>query len=129
MEKIKDWNSKTNQQRLTWGQAQIACRATIGRTLQYSLPATTFDEADCKELQNVYLQTMLGKTGVVRTAPHIIAIAPPWLGGFGLMSFEVEQFISHLGIILQHGQQTRCVIHYTENMGLPPDQSNEEIQG
>lgn len=104
-----DWNYKTTWHKLTWLQAQIVSRATIGKTLQYPLLATTFDASECKELQKVYLQTMLGKIGVVHTAPMVIATALSRLGGFGLLSFEVEQLISHLGIILQHGRHSNSI--------------------
>jgi Reverse transcriptase (RNA-dependent DNA polymerase). len=109
LEKIHDWNHKTNHHKLTWGQAQIASRATIGKTLQFPLSATTFDTAECKELQRRYIAALLGKMGVVRTAPAVLATAPRKLGGFGLLAFEIEQLISHLGIILQHGYQHKSI--------------------
>jgi hypothetical protein len=41
--------------------------------------------------------------GVVRTAPSLIASAPVSLGGFGLLSFEVEQLSQHLSLLMLHG--------------------------
>jgi hypothetical protein len=128
VEKIIAWGNHTNHHKLTWGQAQIASKSTIGRTLQYSLPATTFDEKECQELQKTYLQAILGKIGVVRTAPTTLAIAPVWLGGFGLMSFEIEQLINHVGMILQHGHDHNSITgallrasleYYALESGLP----------
>jgi Reverse transcriptase (RNA-dependent DNA polymerase). len=130
LEKINDWNYKTNQRTLTWAQAQIASRSTIGKTLLYSLPVTAFEERECKELQKTYLRAMLGKIGVVWTAPAIIATAPLWLGGFGLLSFEIEQFVSHIGMLLQHGHQHTSLTglllrtsleYYAVEAGLPGD--------
>jgi hypothetical protein len=104
LQKMCDWDRKTSVHKLYWAQAGIASRTTFGKTLTYSLPATTFNGADCKVLQKTYMQTLLvGKLGVVRTAPTTLSVAPTWLGGFGIMSFEIEQSISHLGLLLQHG--------------------------
>jgi hypothetical protein len=115
--------------KLTWTQARIANTATIGKTLTYSLPATGFSENVCQELQKTYLHAMLGKIGVVRTAPATLAVAPTWLGGFGLLSFEIEQLISHIGLILQHGHVksiTGSLLrttfeHYALEAGIPGD--------
>jgi hypothetical protein len=103
LDQIKKWGHNTTNNKITWHHARIAIRSTIGRTLAYPLVATAFDSKQCKMLQSCFLEATLGKTGIVRTAPSIIAIAPTSLGGFGFMSFEIEQLIQHLGLIMQHG--------------------------
>ena len=109
LDTIEEWGAKTNLHKLTWHQARIAAKCTIGRTLVYSLSATALTEAQCNDLQKAYLKEILGKIGVVRTFPSSIAFAPVELGGLGLMSFEIEQVISHVSIILQHGPQPASV--------------------
>jgi hypothetical protein len=130
LQKIALWDKATTSNKITWTQARIASKATIGRTLCYALPATALSHMECSELQQAYLRAFLGKIGVVRTAPATIATAPTWLGGFGLMSFEIEQFIAHVGIILQHGHHHSSITgmllrtsfeYYAIETGLPGD--------
>jgi hypothetical protein len=68
--------------------------------------------------------------GIVRTTPSIIATAPPGLGGFGVLSFEIQQLISHLNLIILHGPDTSLMTHqllrvtmetYTLETGIPGD--------
>jgi len=100
---IKSWGQQTTDNKMPWVHARIAVKATIGRTLVYPLSATTFDPKQCKKLQRCFLQTTLGKIGIVRTASSILASAPISLGGLGLLSFELEQLTHHLDIMMQFG--------------------------
>jgi hypothetical protein len=109
IEHIRKWEHRTSTHKLTWAQARIASQATLGKTLSYPLLATAFNEKECKTLQKQFLSTMLGKVGVVRTAPALLACAPTQLGGFGLLSFEIDQLISHIGMILQHGPNNESI--------------------
>jgi len=106
---IKQWGFKTSHHKLTWQQARIAVKFTIGRTLAYSLPATAFTSRQCDALQKTYLQEVLGKIGIVRTFPANLAVAPVEFGGLGLLSFEIEQLIAHVNLILHHGPQMDSV--------------------
>jgi hypothetical protein len=128
--KIRDWGELTNNNKLTWAQTRIAMRSTIGRTLHYPLTATTISSKQCKKLQKVFLQTILGKMGIVRTIPPLIAIAPTYLGGLGVFSIELAQLLGHLNLILLHGHDSQSMTgkllrisleYYALEAGLPGD--------
>lgn len=55
--------------------------------------------------------------GIVRTTPMILAVTPFTVGGFGILSLEVEQLIKHVCMILQHGPEhnsaTRMLLRCT----------------
>jgi hypothetical protein len=68
--------------------------------------------------------------GIVRTTPSIIAMAPSSFGGFGILSFEIQQLINHLNLIILHGPDTSSMTHqllrvtiesYALEAGLPGD--------
>jgi hypothetical protein len=130
MSKIQDWGTKTSLHKLTWGQARIVIKATLGRTLSYPMTATTFDETQCKVLQKLFLHTVLGKMGITRSAPSLIATAPTSLGGFGIFSFDIAQLVGHVTLLLLHGpdavsltgQLLRLSLeYYALESGLPGD--------
>lgn len=67
---------------------------------------------------------------IVHTIPSIIATAPKCFGGLEIMSFEIQQFISHLQLIMIHGpdasSMTRRLLQitmetYALEAGLPGD--------
>jgi Reverse transcriptase (RNA-dependent DNA polymerase). len=127
---IRSWGTNTTNNKLTWIQARIASRSTIGRALVYPLSATAFDSSQCKMLQRRFLHEVLGKSGIVRTTPSVLATSPISLGGFGLMSFEIEQLTQHIGLLMQHGpdrqtttgQLLRSTLeYYALEAGLPGD--------
>jgi hypothetical protein len=62
-------------------------------------------------IQRIFNRTVLGKMGIVRTAPSIIATAPTCFGGLGIMSFEVQQLLSHLSLIMLHGPDVSSMTH------------------
>mmetsp|Transcript_14155 Transcript_14155/g.26583 ORF Transcript_14155/g.26583 Transcript_14155/m.26583 type:complete len:166 (+) Transcript_14155:171-668(+) len=53
---ITKWGTNTSLNKLTWQQARIATKCTIGQTLVYSLSATSFTVSQCQEIQRVYLK-------------------------------------------------------------------------
>jgi exonuclease III len=100
---IKEWGNKTSTNRIIHKYARIATRSTIGRTLSYPLTATAFDTKQCRQLQKSLLYEVLGKIGIVCTASSLLSTAPVSLGGFRLLSFEVEQLTQHLHLLMLHG--------------------------
>jgi hypothetical protein len=111
LRKIHEWNTNTSTHTLSWVQARIAIRSTIGRTLLYPLTATSFTAAECSKLQRALLKAVLGKMGFVRTMPEIIATAPPRFGGIGILSFELQQLISHVNLLMIHGPDKNSITH------------------
>lgn len=100
---ITQWGNKTDENKMTWHHARLAVRSTIGRTLNYPLTATSLSFKQCQEIQKKFLKTILGKMGIVRTIPSLLAVAPTSLGGFGILSIELEQLLQHVSLILQYG--------------------------
>lgn len=109
LSKIQQWGNKTDANKLMWIQTRIAIRSTIGRALQYPLSATTFNDIQLKKLQHRFLYTVLGKMGIVRTSPVLIATAPVQLGGLGILSFAMSQLTSHINILLIHGPDSNSI--------------------
>lgn len=107
LSKIFTWGEQTNLHKLTWVQTRIAVRSTIGCTLLHPLTATTLSKKQCQTLLLAFLRTILGKMGIVRTLPDLIATAPTHLGGLGVMSFELAQLIGHITLLLLHGPDSQ----------------------
>jgi hypothetical protein len=107
--KIQEWGVKTSLHPLTWVQARIAIKSTLGHTLTYPLTATTFNETQCKVLQKLFLHTILGKMGITRSTPALIATAPVCLGGLGILSFELTQLFGHVILLLLHGPDSTSI--------------------
>jgi len=130
LEKIEAWDTHTTKNKLPWSLARIAMRATIGRTLLYSLPAIALDEKQCYNIQKKYRQATLGKIGFVRTTSKLLTEAPVNVGGIGLLSIEVQQLIHHVNILLIHGPDHKSVTnrllrstleYHALETGLPGD--------
>lgn len=103
------WGHSTSTHKISWKHARIAVKSTIGRTLYYPLLATSMNETQCARLQRHILDQTLGKMGIVRTTPTLLATAPVTLGGFGVISIETVQLIRHISLLLQHGQDPNSV--------------------
>ena len=63
------------------------------------------DEQECKAIDKALIKNVLGKMGVVRTAPREVIFAPPSLGGIGLNRTETDQVIDQVKMIIQHGHR------------------------
>lgn len=111
IKKIKEWGINTNKHNMSWRHASIAVQSTLGRTLVYPLTATAFSDRQCAQIQKVLLTEVLGKMGFVRTMPEIIATSPVCLGGLGILSFEVQQLLGHVSLLLQHGPNENTITH------------------
>jgi Reverse transcriptase (RNA-dependent DNA polymerase). len=127
---IQKWGKATTTNKMTWFETRLAIKHTLGRTLTYSLPAIALSSNQCNKLQRLLHREVLGKMGIVRTAPSTIVTAPIYFGGLGVLDFEVAQLISHVQLLLQHGNETdtltgqllRATFEYHAlEMGLPGD--------
>lgn len=130
IKKIQEWGCHTTFNKMTWIQAKLAVRSTIGRALVYPLTATAFNTKQCSQIQRALLHEVLGKMGFVRTIPGLIATAPVCLGGLGILSFEIQQLLSHIYLLLIHGPDEDTITHqllrttleaYALEAGLPGD--------
>ena len=59
----------------------------------------------CRTIDKHLKKQVLGKRGVVRTAPDIVAFSPKKSGGIGLHRTEVDQTIDQAKMILHHGHK------------------------
>ena len=83
--------------------------------------------SQCKKVDSTWKHHVLGKMGVVRTAPKEIIFAPIQYGGIGLHSTYVDQLIDHVKMLLHHGHTTSITGKLIRNslqqmvieMGLP----------
>ena len=100
-DKISDWGAKTKG--MTRSEATTASISTIGRTVRYPLGATAMNQKQCTEVDSTWKKHVLGKMGVVRTAPKQIVYSPIQFGGIGLHETEVDQMIDHVKMLLNHG--------------------------
>ena len=98
--KVKEWGLATEN--ITRKEANTAIISTIGRSIRYPLAATAMDTKQCQEVDKHLKKQVLGKLGVVRTAPGIVAFSPTQMGGIGLHRTEIDQTIDHVKMILQH---------------------------
>ena len=56
----------------------------------------------CEDIDKSLRKHVLGKMGVIRTAPGTAIHTPMELGGIGLHRTEIDQTIDHVKMILQH---------------------------
>ena len=101
--KIEDWGKATEG--ITHTESRTAIVSTIGRSIRYPLSATALDEQECKSIDKALIKSVLGKMGVVRTAPRVIIFAPSSLGGIGLNRTETDQVIDQVKMIIHHGHR------------------------
>ena len=80
--KIGKWGKNTAD--MTRKESNTAVVSTIGRSIRYPLAATALSSLQCKEVDEALKKNVLGKLGVVRTAPDTVVFSPTKLGGIGL---------------------------------------------
>jgi len=71
--------------------------------LKYPLPATTFSRKACHKILSPALQAGLSASGVVRSFPRVLVHAPLAARGLNLPDLYLEQGISFIEMLLNHG--------------------------
>ena len=99
--KIKDWGEATDG--ISKKETKTAMISTLGRSIRYPLAATAMTTQQSEEVDKSFRKHVLGKLGVVRTAPGTAIYTPIELGGIGLQKTEINQTIDHIKMIIQHG--------------------------
>ena len=69
---------------------------TILKTLEYSLPALTLSESECRKIMQPILSISLPKTSISRNSPQSVLFGPVSEGGLGLDSLYYTQGAMHL---------------------------------
>ena len=105
LKKIKQWETNVMPSGLTPHETRIAMTSTIGRTLEYPLPATAMNTDQCQQLNKAFKKCALPKSGIVRSAAEELVYTPDHLLGLGLKDIETQQKIAHLKILLEHGAE------------------------
>lgn len=100
---VRNWASSVRMTALSKTDTMKASIATIGRALEYPLPATSLSEQHCHRIMSVFLQTALPKMGYARTTSRSLVFAPSSLMGCGIGNLYVKQAIAHVMILLDHG--------------------------
>ena len=103
LSKIENWGG--NSAEMTKKESNTAMVSTIGRSIRYPLAATTLSSQQCKEVDKSFKKNVLGKMGVVRTAPDVVVFSPIKLGGIGLHRTEIDQVIDHVKMVMQQGHR------------------------
>ena len=104
-EKIMHWKKKVWTSRLSQEEARCAVSTTIGKTLDYPLPATALTTKQCEEVTKEFLKVALPKSGIVRSAARDIVHTPEDILGFGFKDMETKQSIEHVMVMLDHGSR------------------------
>ena len=101
--KIDKWKDNIWNSSITRTQARIAIDATIGKTLDYPLPATAISAKECNYISNTFERVALPKAGIIRTADKTMVRAPETTGGFGIKDTYTKEFTAHIQFLIDHG--------------------------
>jgi len=103
LEVVRRWTSAVRMSFLSKADTMKAAIATIGRTLEYPLSATSLSEQQCHRIMSAFLQTALPKMGYARTTSRSLVFAPSSMMGCGIGNLFVQQVIAHATVLLDHG--------------------------
>ena len=104
--KINKWKDNIWNSSITRTQARIAIDTTIGKTLDYPLPATAISAKECNYISSTFEKVALPKVGIIRTADKTMVRAPETIGGFGIKDTYTKQFTAHIQYLIDHGAST-----------------------
>lgn len=102
---VTTWSATTEKVHISRYSARTALVSTIGRTIAYPLAASGLSSLNCKSLQSSINSAVLGRIGIVRTVSKLLANAPTYLGGHGIVDVEKEQLVQHIGMLSLHMHQ------------------------
>jgi len=105
MEKASSWAANVFPASISRSDILKASVTTIGRTLEYPLPATSLSETQCNRIMSILLRVALPKIGYARTTSRALVFSPILLMGCGVNNLYVQQLISHISMMLDHGSQ------------------------
>ena len=104
--KIDKWTDNIWNSSITRSQVRIAIDATIGKTLDYPLPATALSENECEHISKTFEKVALPKAGIIRTADKTMVRSPETIGGLGIKDTYTKQCSSHIQFLIDHGAST-----------------------
>ena len=101
--KAKQWGDKLRKGYLNPGDAMLALQTTITKSLEYCLPATTLTKKQCTDIIKPLLASALPKMNISRNINRQAVHLPKQYNGIGIIDLHMQQGISHIKILLQHG--------------------------
>ncbi|MGL5936442.1 MAG: hypothetical protein ACRCZI_12575, partial [Cetobacterium sp.] len=117
--RVREWCDALRTRRLTPEEAWYSLHATILRTLEYPLTATTFTQAQCTELLQPILAAALPRSGVQRRLPRALVYGPLRTRGLNVPNLYWVQLIHHVQSIMRHMcRDTPSRDMHEENMDL-----------
>ena len=85
---ITTWCDKVRDSHLQPHAAHRALLGTVVKTIEYRLPATQFDEKQCKKMKSSLYKSKIPKLGISQKLPFVYRHAPVSRGGLGFPVFD-----------------------------------------
>ena len=101
-QKAKHWATSFKSSRLRSCDAWHCFTATIMKTIEYPLVATTFTKKECAYFMAPILRFGLNSVRLQNRLPSALVYAPSKYQGIGLHDPWVTQLITHLHLFLRH---------------------------
>ncbi len=98
------WTDKVRSGHLTKREAWFCLNATVLKTIEYALPATTFRKKQVDSILQPILSIGLPKSGICRNISRKVVFSPPKYQGLGIRHPYIGQGISKLQTIFQANQ-------------------------
>jgi hypothetical protein len=103
------------------GERGMAYNAFYMPSLGYGTPATTLRKQDCEKIQKPFVNAILPKMGIARSAPRTIVFGTAQFGGMGLTHLAALQGHTRLQYLLGHlrcdeatGHLVQMLLEYTQ---------------
>lgn len=105
IQRVAKWCDGVRTKRLQRHEAWYSLKATIMKTLEYPLIATTFTKGEIEEIMTPLLKIILPLCGLQKKYPHKLLYGTISQRGCGLKNLYTLQLLYHLQVILRHGHR------------------------
>ena len=99
-EQIQDLAGKLQATAFDERDAWLIYQTRYRPKIRYCLPITTFNDKQCSLIQSPFIKAFLNKLCMNRNSPRVVVWGPYKYGGLNIMNIEVEQFSSHLTLLI-----------------------------
>ena len=100
--KVTRWCEELRSRKITGTEAWYCLTATITKTIEYPLVATTFSREDIDDIMRPIYKCALRICGIQRNLPRKLLYGPLEARGCGLRDPYLMQMIAHVTAILKH---------------------------
>ena len=101
-EKTENWSDMIRTGHLNRKDAQQALESTIMKSVEYSLPAMTLKEEECKSIMKPVMTAGLPNMGICRHYPRDALYGPKNEGGMGMTDIFTFQGTSRIAVIQEN---------------------------